>query len=408
MPKERAVRTRRRSRRGTPIEPIKFAATDKALEQRLIKERIINDVLYSLVEFPFDMCLDRGVLSSTLVDTKYITSGLYGKVYVARLKTDNGVTPKLIVKEALLKKFEKDKLMPKASYIGRTQYPNEYAIMNLVNNALYSGECPNFLITYNLGICRSCRSPLDDCYLAFMELALGDTYVLDAEFPDKIPDRVAISMLFQLLVGLYWLHSRYGIYHGDLHLGNILLLKAPRTGTTTYIINGKLYVVENVGYTFCISDFGNSKVYSPLNALTDFLGTRNAKVVGDRLVPFSSKRSTHRMISWEDGEVSTENRFSKTVDILPDIDVDLKDFHKFPAFEFMDDIQDLLNIYTGMYYYDRFSDNFKDIINEYDRENASPFPKDAMYVRADIMLDRLYKRLSNNIKPSIPNTIWEM
>lgn len=423
MPKGRAIVERRRSERSNPVKPVVFTATDISLEKRLDTERIVNAELFGLGISMYDACITRGILNESLVGMKYLASGAYGNVYSAKLAN----TPKFVIKEAFLDKSEKKKLDENTGItvriVPRTAFPDEYEIMNLVNNALYSEQCPNFVLTYNLGICPACRSPEDNCYIAIMELAFGDMTKVDFD------DRIATSALFQLLAALHWLHTRYGIYHGDLSRRNILVMKAPTTGTTTYIINGKDYTVENVGYTFCISDFGLSQVYRPYNALVDYLGTRNAKVVGDRLVPFTSEVGIRfdkygnkpiptfvKTITWNDGEISTKNIFSNTLDNKPSIEVDLDDFYTFPAHDFTFDIQAVLNLFAGgmgsnHYTYSilpGISTYFASKLRNYQREKNELYTKDAKYVRADLMLDYLYNNEFIPVTTTLPNTVWEM
>lgn len=416
MPKVKGVISRRRSRRSSSR---KFIEEDRQMEIRLKKERKVNEVLNSLSISLFDVCIEKGPFRSLLKNVNYINSGAFGNVYSASIEN----SPQFVIKEAVLNSEEEKRIrLSKAkSYVVRNSYPDEYRIMTLVNDALYSGRCPNFLLTYNLAVCENCRNS-QQCYTAFLEQALGGLNSI------KFTDDIIISMLFQLFAALCWLHFTYGIFHSDIKADNILVLRGESDGVTKYVIDDNEYLIKNVGFIFCLNDFGLSQVFKPNFTTQNFLGTRNGRVDANELLEpiscrygleFSTTRSnpikTQPLpVRWDNGKISTENRFSTTVDPVPSIPVDLNDTKTFPPFEFCVDIQNILMTIIGgkgpfhaiAHQPLRISPNLRTTLLKY---CFSTFPysyNSAKFVRADLMLKALYSEIDSGIDNRKVTSTW--
>jgi len=412
MPKDTSPRQdRRKAGRSTPTKTNTSQTSDSTLEKRLIRERRVNEALNALDVPLFRVCVEGGPFWSALTHIRVLGSGAFGQVYSAKLPD----TPRFVIKEALLTESETKRiqLSREKSMVVRNSYPEEYRIMTLVNDALYSETCPNFLLAYNLAVCEGCRgNAMNICYTAFLEPALGDLSLIGT-----LTDSVAESCLYQLLAALYWLHTTYGIYHSDIKRENILLLRGEPVGFTTYVVNSVEYKVANVGYVFCLNDFGLSQTFKPAFSGQNYLGTRNAQVINDTsLQPitcqyglnFSTTRSEPTRvpalnIRWQDGSVSTENRFSTTISPEPNTIVNLNDTKIWPPFEFYLDIQDVLKTIVGGAsptqahpHPNLISDTspFKSTVSS-QCVDSFPYAFDATrFLRADIMLSVLYKRPS--------------
>lgn len=399
MPKISNVKARRRLRSKSHHE------THTDLEQRLTTEKLINQKLTEVKYGLFDICLENSEFKNSLVDIRSIGSGAFGNVFIAKLPD----SPYFVMKEALLNKEEIKRLeYSKAkSIIIRNSYPDEYKTMTLVNDAIYSENIPNFILSYNLAICNSCRDG-NICYTSFIEPAMGTMNLIKS-----YTRRICVSATIQLLAALYWLHSKYGIYHGDLKSDNILILPWKTYGSTLYKVNKKNYIANNVGFLFCINDFGLSQTFKPNFSTQNYLGTRNAKVVNGLLEPFSSKYCLNFATTRSEPTITapipnewgyTINRFSTTVNIIPSISVDLNDTLTFPPFEFFYDIQNILGLMTGEYstYHTRYHEKLQNLDKNFFRLISShiartfPYEKNSgRFIRSDMMLDYIYEDLKS-------------
>lgn len=404
MPKISGIKQRRRKRSNTKLE---YAHPE--LRKRLKTEREVIIKLKSLNVNIFEMCPANSNFYNQLSEISQIGSGSFGTIYIAKFKD----SPYFIMKEVVLSKEEHLRLefSRSKSIILKNSFPNEYEVMTLVNNAIYSEAIPNFILTYDVGVCNSCRDN-NMCYTTFLEPAIGTMDIIQ-----RYTKRIAVSALIQLLAALYWLHSKFGIYHGDMKFNNVLLLPGQQTGSTNYIINGLTYTANNVGYIFCINDFGLSQIFKPNFTNQNYLGTRNAKVVNNVLVPFTTSNSLDMQttrsdaivtpsvnLTWKINNINkqyTYNRFSKNLNPISSIQVDLNDTLSFPPFEFFNDIHNVLGLMVGSYstshsYYhldlpvdlDFKRTISKNIVSEF------PYTDDSVrFIRADKMLEYLYPQL---------------
>jgi serine/threonine protein kinase len=387
---------------------------------RLHKAGLVNELLDKVPTDLFQICFSgkNTLFRDQLSTVKTIGQGGFGTVYIAKLEDQE-----FVVKEALISSEEKTNMESSRGkpLVIKNSYPEEYRIMSLLNNSIYSNQCPNFLMAYNLAVCDGCVLPNQksgSCYISFIEPALGDLSLLDGE---KITNGIAVSILFQLLVALSCIHSVYGIFHGDIKKENILIQRINPGGFFKYTINDKTFYVENRGLVVFLNDFGLSQVYKPSFSKTTFYGTRNAKVVDGHLeaitCKYGSRFSSYKVpatrvapqkLIWEDGQIGTNNQFG-IIDIFPTEIVDLNDTVKFPPMEFSLDIQDLLLTFvsgpsiTQAVPHPGLSGISSDFTSIISKHVIARFPYSSSSVnllRADLLLEELYQNMYINVDRS--------
>lgn len=126
------------------------------------------------------------------------------------------------------------------------QYNEIYANI-LVKSLVFQGICPHFNIDY-------CWNETEKDLLLYMEYINGQN--LSEWYKQVHTNDEWYSVFFQILYSLLTLDKYFGMIHGDLHAGNIIIKKIPSGGTWKYKINDKVYSIKNLGYQVCIIDFG--------------------------------------------------------------------------------------------------------------------------------------------------------
>lgn len=107
-----------------------------------------------------------------------------------------------------------------------------------------------------------------NCILYWTELGYSSAQsflkILDEKTNILMVEETIISMLFQVMIGLYSLQFYFGINHFDLHLGNILVMKNKgySQGTWEYILHNKSYFLPVFGFYFSLWDFGYATIPS--------------------------------------------------------------------------------------------------------------------------------------------------
>jgi serine/threonine protein kinase len=311
--------------------------------------------------------------------------------------------------------------------LAKDSYITEFRIMDFLTDNIQKGGSPNFLMSYDAAICETCGDDMQDtCFMSFMEPAVGSLDKTLYKFPG-ITDDIIYSLVYQLFLGMCTLHFKYGIHHRDIKADNILILKVPGGGYFKYVMDDKEYFVQNKGFIACLHDFGISSIYNPIYSASNHYGTRNARVnTWGKLEPITCgygidigrkgnfKRTTEtEEIEWNTGKISTNNVFTKDIRLVPDIDVKLEDTRQFPPFEFFNDLQNLVGLLTGGHGYVIFDLPFDQDKSGYDHSEWGKLnlPEDldyklqklvmeefdydldnAIFLRADMMLDYLYEK----------------
>lgn len=403
--------------------------------ERLDKGLRINNSLRAINVDQWDMCMtgvNAPAFRTNFSNVVEIGKGSFGQVYRATLNT--GHDDQLVIKEAYLRPEEK-RILKKAitqnqkwETIQKNSYPRENRILDLVNQLLLSRRCPNFVYVYNMAMCDGCivqrlfdkgRFASGSCYVTFMESA--DT---DLDHVDLINFEEQLSVLYQLLIAVYAIHRYYAIWHRDIKTANVFVKLIKPGGYFEYVIEGKTYYVKNAGVVAYLADFGVSEIMSPLYAFTNYYGSRNAEVMrspqkvgGSNLYwkPISLARKPS--IDWYD--TTTSSKVKGTINLINNpnikssVPINLNNSQKFPAFEFFDDIQDVIRMFVGGKQVAQsgshrpmktLSREFKDLITDKgaylpSRSSMYKIHGTVKYVLADEMLDQLY------IKPRSVNKV---
>jgi serine/threonine protein kinase len=347
---------------GTPSKQTWFM-------ERLYKGLRINNSLRAINADQWDMCMtgtNAPAFRANFSNVAEIGKGSFGQVYRATINTGND--DELVIKEAYLRPDEK-RILKKATgqnqkweTIQKNSYPRENRILDLVNQLLLSRRCPNFVYVYNMAMCDGCRvqrlfdkgrPASGSCYVTFMESA-----TTDLNHVDLINFEEQLSVLYQLLIAVYAIHRYYAIWHRDIKTSNVFVDLIKPGGYFEYVIEGKTYYVKNVGVVAYLADFGVSEVLSPLYAFTNYYGSRNAEVMrssqevdGSNLYWKPISLLNKPPIDWRD--LTTESKVWGTRNLITNpnikssVPINLNNNQKFPAFEFFDDIQDVIRIFVG-------------------------------------------------------------
>lgn len=134
----------------------------------------------------------------------------------------------------------------------------ELAGLILLSQCVSQKICPNFPVFYGVVLGNN-------DFKFDLELARGCTF---AQWTKTRHGHLEWNAaLFQVLIGMHVMHTRFGMTHDDLHSDNVIVdeLPAKLNGKPTYIhykLNGYSYYVPTFGKLFLIIDFGriNSNV----------------------------------------------------------------------------------------------------------------------------------------------------
>ena len=214
----------------------------------------------------FNMCVRDLNLNGILVSSSKIGEGGYGKVYKGII---TGV-PTVLKTVRLNESGDKLNLKELAAEAGvdltslpEEYQPQEYKLGVTLNGLVLAGQCPNFMLTYDVGTCGQGEA------VYFLEEASFD---LDEAFKQSFFGPVSqVSLLAQLLIALYYVHTRLKVVHRDIKAENILLLETPSLARTlmSYEVDGRTFILENTGVIPCLADFGMSKTRRRINASND-------------------------------------------------------------------------------------------------------------------------------------------
>jgi serine/threonine protein kinase len=333
--------------------------------KRLDKGLRINNILRSINVDQWDMCMtgtNAPAFRANFSNVTEIGKGTFGQVHRAKLKNDV-----LVIKEAYLRPDEK-RVLKKATNqnqkweaVQKNSYPHENRILDLVNQLLLNRRCPNFVYVYNMAMCDGCSvqrlfskglPTSGSCYVTFMESA-----TTDLDHVDLIGFEEQLSVLYQLLIAVYAIHRYYGIWHRDIKTSNVFVDLIKPGGYFEYVIGDKTYYVKNTGVVAYLADFGVSEVMSPLYSFTNYYGKRNAEVMrssqvveGSNLYWKPISLANNPPIDWSD--IRSGSKVKGTSNLITNLDIkrlpiNLNNNQKFPAFEFFDDIQDVIRMFMG-------------------------------------------------------------
>lgn len=226
------------------------------VQRRLNLMKKVTSNLRQLGVTQGSMCFRNPIFYGRFTTMLLIGSGTFGQVYLGTLNNHH-----VIIKEAVLTSEDKSLALYKGGQDIPSQYWTvEYSITKRLNDLVISKRCPNFMLTYDLGLCRKCRSDSREaiCSMTFMEPASFD---LAFAFKERVLGPSSqLSLLSQLLIALYYVQETFQIFHSDIKAQNILILETPTLAKTLfkYKIKGEsdTFLVENTGLVLCLTDFG--------------------------------------------------------------------------------------------------------------------------------------------------------
>jgi hypothetical protein len=318
----------------------------KKIDKRIEEFNVLIKIFDNLTSNNESLCVSGNYTNfrDYLSNIEIVGKGTFGVVYKAKFKSTTKDFDEFIVKEALIE-YDQE-VYSKKQYKNKIKNyfnPENIFLEAIRTEILEKKLCPNFTFFYNVTKCDSCvvqrlfdkRIQNGRCYVTFMEAASSD-------FSDKAVTTLDSqkSMLYQLLIGFHYLHSVLSILHRDFKPANILIKNVKPGGYFKYIIGEDVFFVKNEGILVFISDFGVSLCVNPdkINLkMKRFTGSRLAEVVYNGLKPkFKLFRS---LTPWYDNNILVTN--------FSDEKIDLNQPNRFPAFEFYEDIQDVLKLFVG-------------------------------------------------------------
>lgn len=335
------------------------------LKYRLVDEqKIIDDIneLKSHDESQWGVCMSgrNNDFRKRISDVKQLGRGSYGTAYKVKFKGND-----IVIKESQL--YGKDSLKLSKytknlnATIAKIDYPTEFKLLALVRKLITTDASPNFVLAYDIGFCNSCvyfdTQLIGNCFITFMELVDSDMW--GVTFADDSENTVngVYSLIFQLLLALQAMETTYGILHNDIRTDNILMKNIQTGGYFKYTIQNSLvnetFYVKNVGFLPMISDFGLASSIHPKYSSdkgNDY-GIRCVRIEKDdnySLTPLNDKTNRKTVLEWTDGTRTSFNEISKKTNlanISPSLDPE--DFATYPAFEFFNDIMDVLHMFNN-------------------------------------------------------------
>lgn len=233
--------------------------------------------------------------------------------------------------------------------------------------------CPNLPFLYDSFVSQKCTLIIDKektlCagVITAVELANGDLkkYLYTQRTTEEL-----YSALFQIMAGLHCIQHHAQIMNFDIKKENVLYYDLVQGGYWCYIIKGKKYYVPNYGKLFILNDFGLARTMSPKYLLyknkeqkTFRLGSRYATIENGRFVPFETtnqidengKENKAEKIKWltvssKGSEFRMKRKDNTLIPLNTKKKIDLDfftDSERFPPFEFYNDTQDVIRMFTG-------------------------------------------------------------
>jgi hypothetical protein len=192
-------------------------------------------------------------------DRKEIAAGKEGSIYQAKLFDELFTSIKIVDLQKLIetKNINKQVLdkTPEQIYDlfysleTNTIYPSLIEIMSftLTNQLVFQKKCPHFVLNYYWEY-------KDNKFIHYNEYINSDT--LQNWAKEGRSEYEWTNILLQILFAIISMKKYFNMTHCDLYTKNILVQKVPKKGAWKYIINGKEYLLQNIGWVCLINDFG--------------------------------------------------------------------------------------------------------------------------------------------------------
>lgn len=260
-------------------------------------------------------------------------------------------------------------------------------LQNILKKAVEQKWCQNIPYLIDTFVCPEYTLELKKtkevhpCVVLITELASGDLkdWFTDSNI-SEIPDPEIYSALFQIMAGIHCMQMVGQITHNDIKTKNILYFNIAPGGYWLYTIQGVHFYVPNYGKMFIINDFGVGNIYSPYHVMfpnnikkSFNLGSRLALNINNNFSPLVISENVDENVEWiEDDKIvsasglgfflfknqtfltSKLNLTESQSDYLKknnySLDPKTKNFYNpyvLPPFEFFNDTQDALRMFTG-------------------------------------------------------------
>jgi hypothetical protein len=197
-----------------------------------------------------------------------IAQGAEGTIYISRTPNVKHVIVKDIDLKAIFQKkglnkivLDKDPLQIYDLFYSmkrNVSMPSliETIMFTLTNQLVFQNICPHFALNYYWEY-------TSNKLIYYNEYANYSTLFHWGSV--HRPHEEWMNLLFQIIISIISMQKYFNIIHGDLHSLNILIYKVQKGGFWKYTIDGKEYILPNMGYVVLITDFGfayiSGKVY---------------------------------------------------------------------------------------------------------------------------------------------------
>jgi serine/threonine protein kinase len=302
---------------------------------------------------PWSQCI-----SNKEIILEMIGKGCYGNVYKGYKNSQTfAVKFSKLSKESVSKPYSLDYL----------SWYEAFFLKDIFKPMITNNICPNLPLLYDTFTCDKYKLTIKNteeehpCVITVVELASGDLKQY-FNLPSLNGDLV-YSALFQIMAALWAIQKYAQILHYDIKKENILFYKIRPGGYFQYKIFGINFYLPNHGYLFILNDFGLARSMSPRYPMYRSekedhfrLGSRYAYIKNGKFIPINTINDQFQNITWTTKEKTSKGgefymeRISK--EITPDsneekINIDFDNPELFPPFEFYNDTQDVIRMFTG-------------------------------------------------------------
>lgn len=331
------------------------------------------------IHFKFQSVLKFEEISSLIRMNNMLGNGDWGNVFSATINSEKE-KEKFAVKLSRIKPEDVSDMYSKNT----SSWYETNILKNILNIALEKKWCQNIPYLIESFVCPEFKLNLKKgqevhpCAVLITELASGD---LKDWFLDSTPirDYELYSALFQIMAGIHCIQMSGQIVNNDIKSKNILYFNIASGGYWEYKIQDVNFYVPNYGKMFVINDFGVSHIYSPNHVMLPNkkrksfnLGSRYALNINERFSPLNAENA-EESIEWteddkivsvskhgtfickEDAFLTSKIQFTSTqkeflISNKYSTDTKKKEFYNpyvLPPFEFFNDTQDALRMFTG-------------------------------------------------------------
>jgi hypothetical protein len=205
-----------------------------------------------------------------LFNTRYLSKGIEGKIYLSTFKNNTQFNKEFVIKEINLLNIKESKEISKFVLKATPHILYNLVLTNkafnkpslteiithtLTNQLILQNICPNYAMNYYWDY----ENKTVNIYNEYVNYGNFDTWAKANHTIDEWN-----NALFQIMVGLLAMKRYFGMLHTDFHTKNILVQKVQAGGYWVYIIDGFKYHLPNLGYVFLINDFGFSWIKNKL------------------------------------------------------------------------------------------------------------------------------------------------